>query len=67
MINVDIPGSEIVHLDHLVLDVNGTLAIDGELIPGIPALLQADLVVPDIKTALTILSKPKRLIASQRK
>jgi soluble P-type ATPase len=35
MINVSIPGRGELQLDHLVLDYNGTLAIDGELIPGV--------------------------------
>jgi soluble P-type ATPase len=35
MIEINIPGKETVRLEHLVLDVNGTLALDGELLPGI--------------------------------
>jgi P-type E1-E2 ATPase len=35
MISLDIPGSSTIHLKHLVLDVNGTLAVDGTLIHGI--------------------------------
>ena len=35
MIEVNIPGRGAVFLEHLVCDVNGTLAIDGELIDGI--------------------------------
>lgn len=33
MIKIDIPGNRIVQLEHLVLDVNGTLALDGLLLP----------------------------------
>lgn len=36
MIEVNIPGRGTVFLEHLVCDVNGTIAIDGELIEGIP-------------------------------
>ncbi|MCP4629823.1 MAG: HAD hydrolase family protein [bacterium] len=34
MIEIDIPGYGNVQLEHIVLDYNGTLAIDGILIPG---------------------------------
>lgn len=34
MIELSIPGRGIVRLDHLVCDVNGTLAVDGKLIGG---------------------------------
>lgn len=35
MINVQIPGGDSLQLAHLVLDYNGTLALDGELIAGV--------------------------------
>jgi len=35
MIQIDIPNSRSLRLDHLVLDVNGTLAVDGLLLPGV--------------------------------
>ena len=35
MIEVDIPGAETLRLSHLVLDYNGTLALDGELLDGV--------------------------------
>ena len=35
MIEVDVPGYKVLRLHHLVLDVNGTLAVDGVLIPGV--------------------------------
>lgn len=35
MIELNIPGSETLRLEHLVLDVNGTLALDGKLLDGI--------------------------------
>jgi soluble P-type ATPase len=35
MIEIQIPGSETLTIDHLVLDYNGTLAEDGELIEGV--------------------------------
>jgi len=35
MIEVDIPGFKLLRLAHLVLDYNGTLAVDGELIAGV--------------------------------
>lgn len=39
MIEVDIPGRGLVQLSHLVLDYNGTLAMDGALIDGVAARL----------------------------
>jgi P-type E1-E2 ATPase len=41
MIKFEIPGDGELILKHLVLDVNGTLAIDGQLIPGIADLLSS--------------------------
>ncbi len=35
MIELRIPGRGILQLRHLVCDVNGTLAVDGELLPGV--------------------------------
>ena len=35
MINIAIPGFKNLQLEHLVLDYNGTIAIDGMLIPGV--------------------------------
>jgi soluble P-type ATPase len=35
MINITIPGFQELHLSHLVLDYNGTLACQGRLIPGV--------------------------------
>jgi len=41
MIEVDIPGRGVLQLHHLVSDVNGTLALDGELLPGVIEGLRA--------------------------
>lgn len=41
MIELDIPGRGLYQLDHLVCDVNGTLALDGKLIPGVSSALTA--------------------------
>lgn len=41
MIKIAIPGHRELHLDHLVLDYNGTLACDGQLIPGVKESLNA--------------------------
>ena len=35
MIEINIPGRGSLRLEHFVTDVNGTLAIDGQLIPGV--------------------------------
>lgn len=37
MINFNIPGLGEYHLEQLVMDVNGTLAVDGQLIAGVAA------------------------------
>ncbi|HEY9123524.1 MAG TPA: hypothetical protein VIO15_04235 [Bacteroidales bacterium] len=39
MIAIDIPGYKKIELAHLVLDYNGTLAIDGKLIDGVKQLI----------------------------
>ncbi len=39
MIELNIPGQGVIQLEHLVSDVNGTLAIDGQLAEGLPRLL----------------------------
>jgi soluble P-type ATPase len=41
MIELKIPGGESLHLRRLLLDYNGTLARDGELLPGVAERLQA--------------------------
>jgi len=40
MITIDIPGYRQLNLDHLVLDYNGTLAVDGNLVAGAGSLLK---------------------------
>ncbi len=35
MIELNIPGRELLQLEHLVCDVNGTLAVDGQLLDGL--------------------------------
>ncbi|HKJ41981.1 MAG TPA: hypothetical protein VKA27_07790, partial [Sunxiuqinia sp.] len=39
MINIDTPGYKTIEIEHLVLDYNGTLAVDGKLIDGVKPLL----------------------------
>lgn len=39
MIEITIPGYRTLHLEHLVLDYNGTLAVDGRLMDGVSAAL----------------------------
>jgi P-type E1-E2 ATPase len=41
MIELNIPGRGVLQLDHLVCDVNGTLAVDGSLIDGVHPALNA--------------------------
>jgi P-type E1-E2 ATPase len=39
MIEMNIPGRGLIELEHLVTDVNGTLALDGQLIDGVARML----------------------------
>jgi len=41
MLEITIPGAKTLRLKHLVLDVNGTLALDGNLLPGVAEQLAA--------------------------
>jgi soluble P-type ATPase len=41
MLTYDIPGMGKLRLEHLVLDYNGTLAVDGILLPGVAEALKA--------------------------
>ncbi len=41
MLEVEIPGRGVLRLAHLVLDVNGTVALDGALLPGVADRLRA--------------------------
>lgn len=41
MIEVDIPGRGTYTVDHLVLDMNGTVALDGDLLPDVQKLIAA--------------------------
>lgn len=40
MLTIQIPGREPLSLSHLILDYNGTIALDGEIIPGIASRLE---------------------------
>ncbi len=37
---MNIPGRGVLQIEHLVCDLNGTLAVDGKLLEGIPRLLK---------------------------
>ena len=39
MIELTIPGRGVIRLEHLVCDVNGTLALDGQMIDGVSRIL----------------------------
>ena len=41
MLEIEIPGRATLRLAHAVLDVNGTIARDGELLPGVAERLQS--------------------------
>ena len=73
MIEVNIPGFGDLALEHLVLDYNGTLALDGKLLPGVTEVLGAlekelaiHIVTNSFWEALELLRNPRRLIATLR-
>jgi P-type E1-E2 ATPase len=41
MIKIKIPGQKDIQIEHIVFDVNGTLAVDGKLIQEVPTLLDS--------------------------
>lgn len=41
MISIDIPGFRVLELKHLLLDYNGTLAVEGNLLPGVGEAITA--------------------------
>ncbi len=45
MLDITIPGYKQMHLHHLVLDFNGTLACDGSLLVGVKPLLHGRIVI----------------------
>jgi P-type E1-E2 ATPase len=55
VIELNIPGRGLIQIEHLVSDVNGTLAVDGQLIPGVGRTLAAlqDRLVVHLLTADT--------------
>ncbi len=63
MLTIEIPGLQALHLEHLVLDLNGTLACDGMLLDGVSGLLQQ---MRDVCEALQLLLNPLRLAATLR-
>lgn len=79
MIELNVPGRGVIQLEYLVSDVNGTIALDGQLIEGVAKafvtlsdrlelhLLTTDIVAPDILAALELLEHPMRLVASLRR
>ncbi len=55
MLTIDIPGNKVLKLSHLVLDYNGTLAVDGSVITGVRERLNtlAELLTVHVITADT--------------
>lgn len=41
MIRIEIPGAPTIQLEHLILDVNGTLTLEGELLDGVEPRIKA--------------------------
>ncbi len=41
MIEVKVPGQHVYKFEHLVLDLNGTISLDGEIIEGVPERIES--------------------------
>lgn len=56
MVEVQLPGAETLCLTHLLMDINGTLTVDGHLLPGVTQRVQAlaALLTPVLVTADTM-------------
>jgi hypothetical protein len=72
MIEIEIPGRGTYRLRYLVLDVNGTIAVAGQLVEGVAGrvaveTLNAADVVPHVNAALDLLLNPLRLVATLRR
>jgi soluble P-type ATPase len=72
MIEVEIPGYATFRFQHLVLDVNGTIAKDGQLLEGVPELLSElrnkldeHLITADTHGSQDILDKALNLTATR--
>ena len=63
MIEINIPGYRSLKHEHIVFDYNGTLAVDGEVIPGVKELLRslAERLIVHILTADTFGKVKSRL------
>jgi P-type E1-E2 ATPase len=64
MLEIVIPGFGELHLEHLVVDYNGTLAFDGELLPGVEQRLRelARTLTLHVLTADTFGAARRRLV-----
>ena len=72
MIELELPGKGQITLEHVVFDVNGTLAVDGILLPGISELLldlmkhlKVHLLTADTHGKQTIIDQQLNLIATR--
>ena len=69
MIEIEIPGFRVLQLSHLVLDYNGTQAVNGDPIEGVKSRLDelaGSLDIHDVFSALKLLRNPRRLVATLR-
>ena len=72
MIEIKIPGRGIIQLEHLVSDVNGTLALDGQLMEGVGRMLrdlsdrlQIHLLTADTHARQDIIDRQLGLVATR--
>jgi P-type E1-E2 ATPase len=61
MLAIDIPGFGAIAIEHLVLDFNGTLAVDGALLPGVAQRLT----VLSTRLAISVLTADTRGTAAK--
>jgi P-type E1-E2 ATPase len=72
MLEMNIPSFGLLRLQYLVLDVNGTIALDGQLLPGVSerigrlnAMLEPSLVSADTQGTLSILADSLKIKAKR--
>jgi P-type E1-E2 ATPase len=72
MLEMNIPFFGLLRLQYLVLDVNGTIALDGQLLPGVSerigrlnAMLEPSLVSADTQGTLSILADSLKIKAKR--
>lgn len=61
--HIEVPGAGTLALEHLMLDVNCTIAHDGAVLP----VVASDVVVGGVGALFGLLQRPDRLVATLRR